>query len=295
MARQFERVSMSISIITCSIKPDLCKNMLASLRKTIGTDFEEIVFDNREKKYGICKVYNEAAKKANGDYLCFVHEDIVFDTADWGKQLIDFAERTINCGAISIGGGIDTSCNNFAGWWLCPSKFLRVYHDENGLRNNKKEDTVFNYNNPENTVFSKAVFLDGVFLFVKKEIWENNKFDEKTFKGFHFYDADFSYSLSKKYQNYVFLGMDTYHFSSGNKDMTYCENMYLFHKKWRNPVIKYRTELKNAYFVFKTYRSNNYSICECLKRILYINGTIFMLVFVFFLFGIGFYKILSGK
>jgi len=54
-----------ISIITCSMKPELCSRMLESVKKTIGINFETVIFDNREKGYGICQVIITAPKMQN--------------------------------------------------------------------------------------------------------------------------------------------------------------------------------------------------------------------------------------
>jgi glycosyltransferase involved in cell wall biosynthesis len=150
-----------ISVITCSIKPDVCKRMQDSVLETIGTEHEIIVFDNREKKYGICKAYNEAAKSATGDYLCFVHEDIEIKTKDWGKELVDFARGNESCGVIGLAG---TNCvlKNFTGWWSAGTHFKRIYV----LTNNN--EFAYSYSNPNDEVFSSVICIDGVFMFIKK-------------------------------------------------------------------------------------------------------------------------------
>jgi glycosyltransferase involved in cell wall biosynthesis len=257
--------------------------MFDSISRTIGMEYEAIVFNNREKKYGICKAYNEAAKGAKGDYLCFAHEDIVIKTNAWGRELVKFAEQNCGCGAIGIAGGKWTN-RNFFGWWS--SDFLIKIHDgsDSDKQNNLDEsDLIYKYANPNNEVFSKAVCLDGVFLFVKKDIWENNKFDEDTFRGFHFYDADFTFSISQKYQNYVYFGIDIYHFSKGKADRAFYENMFLFQKKHKKKLPYYlpndnfsfrqkiKAECRNMRSIYRLYRENGFSCLQSLYRVLYIN------------------------
>jgi len=269
-----------ISVITCSIKPDICQRMLDSISETVGVEFETIVFDNREKNYGICKAYNEAAKTAKGEYLCFVHEDIVIKTNDWGKELVMFIEQNNNCGVIGIGGG-KTVNRNFNGWWSSSKNLFNVYDccGSGKTMAFSESDLSHKYKNPDNELFSKVVCLDGIFLFVKNDIWENNKFDENTFKDFHFYDADFSFNISQKYQNYVYFGMNIYHYSAGNIERTFCENMYLFQKKWKSKLPyclqgkqpDFQEELKRAKYVFFLYTNNGFSYEESLSRISEIN------------------------
>ena len=44
-------------------------------------------------------------KKAKGDYLCFVHEDIVIKTNGWGKDLVKFTAQNSTCGVVGVAGG----------------------------------------------------------------------------------------------------------------------------------------------------------------------------------------------
>ena len=274
-----------ISIITCSIKPEICQKMLNSVSQTIGSEYETIVFDNREEKLGLCAAYNKAAKEAKGNYLCFVHEDIVIKANDWGKELIKFAEHNNDCGAIGIAGG-KCANRNFINWSASGS-LIKVYDGVSSDNLDSETNLFYHYVNPDNEIFSKAVCLDGVFLFVKKNIWENNKFDEETFKEFHFYDADFSLSISQKYQNYVYFGMDIYHFSAGNVERTFCKNMYLFQKKWKCKLpyylpgynVSFGQELGKVRDVLYLYRKNGFSMMEIFKRIYEINGFLFSIFF----------------
>ena len=272
-----------ITIITCSIKPDVCKRMLDSVSMTIGAEYEVVVFDNREKQYGICKAYNEAAKKSKGTYLCFVHEDIEIQTTDWGKNLIEFVNKTPNCGVIGLAGGFYAP-RNFTSWYVGSNAIAMKIHD---LKLSVNQELTYQYFNPNDELFSRVICIDGVFLFVRRDIWQANKFDEQTFQGFHFYDADFSLAIAQEYQNYVYFGMDVYHYSRGNVEKTYCDNMYIFQKKWKGrlPYCQpgYRSsfinELRKATEVLWLYIDSGFSMIESYKRIYRINGIVFFICF----------------
>ena len=51
--------------------------------------------------------------------------------------------------------------------------------------------------------FAEVVAVDGFGMFVRKEVWKANPFDEKMLTGFHCYDVDFSLQIavSKRYRN----------------------------------------------------------------------------------------------
>ncbi len=271
-----------ISIIVCSVKPEECRKMLESVRSTIGTDFETLVFDNRTHNYGICQVYNQSAEKAKFPYLCFVHEDVIMATENWGKVLIDFAEATPDCGAIGFAGGTIVH-KNFLGWVWGPSGRYRYYDRIGGGKALSIDELSYSYNNPNNESFAKVITLDGLFLFISKDAWKEYPFDEDKIKGFHFYDADFSLGISQHRQNYACLSCDIYHLSGGNANITYYENMLGFQQKWKcrlpctidGAKIRMREELANAYHIYLQGRRYGMSRRMCIRHIIQINGIVF--------------------
>ena len=227
-----------VSIIVCARNQNFQNRMIKSVEDTIGTEFEAIVFDNTNKRWNICAVYNYCAQKANCQYLCFIHEDVIMTTPGWGKNIIEFIEKTANCGVVGFAGGT-IAVKNFYTWYCGAAKVRYRYYDSdiyNPDKNYNTSDLTFKYYNPENADFAKAVTLDGIFLFTRREVWQENPFDEKMIGGFHFYDADFTFGVSQKRQNYVCLTADIYHFSSGNYDITFYENACIFQKKWKHKL-----------------------------------------------------------
>ena len=215
-----------ISVIICSINELYLSNIKRNIAETIGVEHEIIAFDNRETNFGISKVYNDCAKKSKFQYLCFVHEDVIFKTNNWGIILI---RQSINDTGIigSAGGTIAT--NEALSWGSLGDKYARYnfiqHHSKKGLRVYK--------NNPNNEEFSQVLLLDGVFLFTRKCVWEQVRFDEKTFIGFNLYDLDFSFAVTRmSYKNYVCHTIDIIHFSYGNFNLSYLKSAYLFQKKW---------------------------------------------------------------
>jgi hypothetical protein len=94
-----------ISIIICSVHPSLFILIEENISKTIGTPpFEIIKIDNTNNQYGICTAYNTGAAAAKFPYLCFVHEDVIFRSMNWGEELISFFEKNQETGLIGIAG-----------------------------------------------------------------------------------------------------------------------------------------------------------------------------------------------
>ena len=277
---------MGISIIVCSINPELCNQMLESVKNTIGTDYETIIFDNREKNAGICQIYNSCAQKANFPYLCFIHEDIIMPSPNWGINMIAFSEKAPNCGVIGFAGSTVVK-KNFYEWYNGEEKSRYRFYEpsKHADKTNNINDLSYKYNNPDNEEFAKVVVVDGLFLFVKQNIWKENPFDKERIKGFHFYDADFSFGIAQKWQNYVCLSSDIYHFSKGKQDRTYFENARIFQKKWKHVLpfsldkqkIGTIDEINNAAYLF--YRTYQGGIKNSIKHFVEMNG-----LFHFFIF-----------
>jgi hypothetical protein len=81
---------------------------------------------------------------------------------------------------------------------------------------------------------TRVEIIDGVFMAVRREVWMANKFDDKTFNNFHFYDLDFSASVGLKYKNYVTPDILVKHFSQSAMDVSWLKSAVAFHHKWKD-------------------------------------------------------------
>jgi hypothetical protein len=227
-----------ISIIICSIHPERCEKVLKNISETIGIGYETIVFDNRKEDWGICRVYNHCAEKAKYPFLCFIHEDILFGTQNWGKIIIDFMEKTPDCGVVGFAGGFQAQ-KNFSSWWAGETR-KNVWDGYNGKNDVYLKISYRNhrYSNPDGKSACQVLCIDGLFQFVRKSVWEEIKYDEMTFLGFHFYDTDFTLSVSERYNNYVLLDFDVFHDSEGHINTEYVKEMFIFQEKWNKKLPK---------------------------------------------------------
>lgn len=220
-----------ISVIICSVNPELLKQIKLNISSTIGVEHEFIIYNNKIDKYGIGKAYNLCSRKAKYEYCCFVHEDVSFDTDAWGKILLDFYQTDSNTGVIGFAGA-KIVLKNFISWGTNTIYDRANYHEYLKSTETYKYISI----NPVKEIFSRVIVLDGFCLFVKKNIVCESPFDEETFKGFHLYDADFSIKISEKYHNYVNHNIKINHLSKGNYDIKYYDNLILFHDKWNSKI-----------------------------------------------------------
>jgi hypothetical protein len=198
-----------ISVLICSADNSLLSQVKANIGQTIGVEHEILFFDNLEKK-GICEVYNALASRAKFSYLCFVHEDILFQTLNWGHVLEDIFSKNPAIGVVGVAGSkYKSKC--FSGWYSGIKDFdcANILH-----RYIDREESIYLQPNKEKTV-EEVVCLDGVFICSRKEVWQQSKFNEGDLKGFHFYDIDFSLRASRIWRIAVSYGINIIHITTG--------------------------------------------------------------------------------
>lgn len=241
-----------ISIIIVSINNKLFQEVSSSINVSLNLDFEIIKIDNIRERLSIAKAYNRGALQAKYDFLVFVHEDVLFHTFNWGKILVDYFYDLDKVGVIGVAGSsyIPISPSD---WWLSNPAYLHSNFYSN-KKNGKIGDGLhkrWGQQTPQ-----KVFALDGMFLAMKKSVWEEFPFDESLI-GFHGYDTSICYQVSKKYQNYFVPDILLEHFSKGYPNEIWLINTVkandsnLAHiiKTKKNSLIDEKLEVK-AYHLF---------------------------------------------
>ena len=218
-----------ISIIISSADPQQLLQVTESIEVTIGVPFEIIAIGNRDGNKGICEVYNSGIKQAKYDMLCFMHEDILFRTDSWGKQVLNFFAENPCYGLLGVGGSEYKSLAP-SGW--NPTGIETAYINMVQHFKYKQQDPFHYYKNPGEKGFAAVACVDGVWFCTPKTIAAEVMFDEVTFKGFHAYDLDFSLSVGRKYKVGVTFNVLIDHFSEGNYDEDWIKATLDLHKKW---------------------------------------------------------------
>lgn len=216
-----------ISIITSSISQEQCELFKSNIQQTIGNvPYELLIHDNRETHWGLCKLYNYYATKSQFDILCFLHEDIIFHTYNWGEIIIDFFNNTPQAGVLGF-AGTTLKTKTLSNWYTSRSTTRQCMIQL--LPDKTKKNQQFN---PDKELYSPVALLDGLALITTKKIWSKYPFDEDLFRGFHLYDLDFSMQIAQHYTNYVCHTILVEHLSSGSFSKEWYNESLKFHKKW---------------------------------------------------------------
>ncbi len=217
-----------ISVIICSVDSERFSKVSENISQTIGVEHEILFKDNKGSSEGICKVYNSIAKKAQYPVLCFVHEDVRFDSQGWGR---DLGAKALEKGSGVIGFAGSAAKSRTA------STFVHKNHlcmNFSSLNKDLKGETKHSLRCTKGE-FCSVITIDGMFLMVSREAYDAvGGFDEHTFRGFHLYDLDLCTAVHHAgYTNYVSGIHEFVHFSHGGWSKTWWSETQKYQQKWQ--------------------------------------------------------------
>lgn len=216
-----------ISIIICSRTQFLSNLLLENLEKTVGCDYELIVIDNSENSYSIFEAYNLGIRKSAGNYLCFIHDDVLFHTIGWGNALNTIFENNNKIGLIGVAGA-KFKTKMPSTWWDTPEN-LKVMNIIQHFKSGKVEKLNYGFNSSS---LQDVVTLDGVFMALRKE---TNIVFNTLLTGFHNYDINICFECnSKGYKIVVTDKILIEHFSTGTVNDSWVDSTFKIHKLYNN-------------------------------------------------------------
>lgn len=215
-----------ISIIICSRSNTDLAAVSDNIAATIGVPYEIIGIDNSKGDYGICEAYNKGASQAQYNHLCFMHEDIVLHTKDWGALVVSILKDP-SIGVLGVTGGRYQLAVPSV-WWVNGPDFncdnvLNIFKD------GRKE---MRFNNPLQQELTDAAVVDGLWMCSRREVWQQHPFDAKTFSNFHLYDLDYCAELyANKYRVCVTYAILLEHHSQGSLNDAWLYNSLKYQEK----------------------------------------------------------------
>jgi hypothetical protein len=220
-----------ISVIVSSYQPEQFAAFAENVKATIGDIPYEIIRINNPGTTGIAAAYNCGAAKSNYPYLCFVHEDVLFKTQNWGQLIVDHFELDEKLGLIGIAGNRYKSFV-FSGlgstWGNAGLRMNIIQHLKSGSKHLISKDA------DKNT--EEVIVLDGCFLCTTAKVFSEVQFDAQHFKGFHCYDIDFSFAVSLQYKVAVVYDILLEHLSAGGFNEQWMKGTFVLHAKWKDAI-----------------------------------------------------------
>jgi len=211
------------------------------ITKTSGIykDLEVIQFINNGE-YSLTELYNRALKETKNNIVVFCHDDIIFETNNWGKKILNHFKRNPEYGIIGKAG---TKYMPKSGrWWDCGMTEVigQVYHQNEGKKWLSKYSEYFG------NKIEETIIVDGLFFVINKNNLKS-EFDE-SIRGFHFYEVDFCFN---NFLNGVKVGVisdiSLTHLSIGMTNEQWEKNRLQFVDKYENDlpqIIPYSYNIK---------------------------------------------------
>lgn len=225
-----------ISIIICSRTSSLCSSYIENVENTIGAEYELVVIDNSNNSHSIFEAYAEGVKRAQGDILCFVHDDVFFKSEKWGSCLEDiFQDDAI--GMVGVAGTYFLPCMP-SSWW---DPETRSDYFIQGFSQNEIYKTVLVQHRDPHEADNSVVAIDGVFMAMPARVFQKVAWDTKSFKGFHCYDTDMSLQIvDAGYKIMITRDILIEHKSPGNCSRPLYEAQKILFEKWKSNLPIYR-------------------------------------------------------
>jgi len=234
-----------ISIIICSRTASISDELTQNIDQTIGIPYERVIIDNSDNLYSIFSAYNEGVKRSMYEVLCFMHDDIIFKTNDWGIIVMNRFNSS-NLGAVGVAGSPYYAI--LPGAWWSGGYICQSIYGEQELAYQPKQDNAL-----------PVVVLDGVWFCVRKSLFSKIRFDDTTYNGFHYYDMDISLQIQQTGYKLLSVYDISIQHSSGKLDRSWLNNSLLLQKKWENnlPIfsekLPYFKEVTIEYAVLEEY------------------------------------------
>jgi hypothetical protein len=220
-----------ISIIICSRSKSALDDAISSIEKTIGVPYEIVAIDNSRGEYSIFQAYNAGIDRSKYNMLCFMHEDVTFETINWGKKVLGIFDSNNRLGLLGVAGSSYKSA--VPSGWVFETNSDKIV-SINIIQHEKiKKSSSHLLNNPHNTALADVASVDGLWFCTPKNIAEEIRFDEVTFNNFHCYDVDYSLAVLQRYKVAVTFDILINHFSAGNLNDSWLTETLKLHKKWR--------------------------------------------------------------
>lgn len=202
-----------ISIVCVYNDGEILKNYLLKSLENQTVEFEFIKIDNTKNAFkSAAEVLNYGAKKANGKYIMFVHQDVDLSSRTW----IECAEKTLdsidNLGIAGVAGMSEEGRTN----------------KDRGKNVIRSMDNTWGLGNPIQKP-EPVQTLDECLAIIPKKVFDKFRFDEKTCNDWHLYIVDYCLSMKKAGLGVYVIPMYIHHKSIGFSSAKYLKDFLPFY------------------------------------------------------------------
>jgi hypothetical protein len=218
-------MSYKISVVFSTRKID--ENFIEHVKKTCMYKGVEVLPYENNGEYSLTEIYNKGLNDASSDIVVFCHDDVLFETKNWGEKVLKAFEKNPEYGILGV-AGTDHMISGM--WWEIRNSTHGTVKHTDGTK-----VWVSKYSQNYGNELKEMIVVDGLFIAVNRTRIKNI-FDTQ-FKGFHFYDLPFCLS---NHINGVKIGLISniliLHKSVGQVNEQWGENKTLFEEIYGNQL-----------------------------------------------------------
>jgi hypothetical protein len=200
--------------------------LIEYLKKSCGHPKTQVIEKVNNGEKNLSQVYNEIINESLNDIVVLCHDDLYFDTKNWGQKLKKLFEKSTDYAIIGVAGTTEMPKSGM--WWEDRSKMIGIVNHEH---NGKKWES--RYSDSFQNIIKEVVVVDGLFIAINKNKIKH-LFDESV-DGFHMYDINFCF---RNYLENVKIGVTTNiritHKSIGETNNSWEKNRVNFIKKYKD-------------------------------------------------------------
>jgi glycosyltransferase involved in cell wall biosynthesis len=241
------------------------------LKKTSGVSKPEVIPIENNGEYSLTEIYNKILNESSNNIVILCHDDIYFDSKNWGQKILNHLKRNSEYGILGLAG--TTNMPKSGRWWEDFSKMKGIVNHEH---EGKKWESKYSEN--KGNQLDDVVLVDGLFIVVNKKNIKQN-FNEEI-GGFHFYDVDFSFrNFIEDVKIGVMYDVRVTHKSIGQTNEQWEKNREIFAEKYkdilpikvkRNLTIESPLKVLLSCLFFKTFTGSEmyvYELARGLKKL----------------------------
>jgi glycosyltransferase involved in cell wall biosynthesis len=242
------------------------------LKKTSGVSKPEVIPIENNGEYSLTEIYNKILNESSNDIVILCHDDIYFDSKNWGQKILNHLKRNSEYGILGLAG--TTNMPKSGRWWEDFSKMKGIVNHEH---EGKKWESKYSEN--KGNQLDDVVLVDGLFIVVNKNNIKQ-PFNEEI-GGFHFYDVDFSFrNFIDDVKIGVMYDVRVTHKSIGQTNEQWEKNREIFAEKYkdvlpvkvkRNLSIDSPLKVLLSCLFFKTFTGSEMYVYELAKGLKKLN------------------------
>lgn len=225
-----------ISIVCVYNNEKTLRNVLLKGLKNQTVEFELITLDNRDGRYrSAAEALNYGGKKAKGEYIMFVHQDMWFYSSTWLEEAERLVASIPDLGIAGVAGMSEEGRN-----WQERVRFsIDVFDEECWVEIDRVEK------------LEEVQTLDECLLVVPRSVFTRLQFDEKVFDGWDCYGADYCLSVRQLgLKAYVIPGRSGHstlragrHIWEFKELLKFQKRLYIKHRKNYKPIYTWMGEV----------------------------------------------------